>query len=198
MINMFFFREDANDVDEFGMDSHTRRRLRLRDKGPTKVKKNAVAHHKNRVPHSLMNIRNDTGRMESVRDAVAWLSEVVEFVTPGREKKGKFDAPGYVLSHFFHSTPEFEASLVEKIPRRGGWIVRGAWPSSGRHVFDWEFDVTGDRGGQVTVKFTMWGQDGIIDGHTFTTTAAVVPKLAKKFVRKYFIPMKVEAKEQAK
>lgn len=192
-----WWHEDENDLDADGMDASTRRRLKVGKTIP-KGRKRPRSPLRNRAPYSLMNIQHDKGHAESLSGVVDWLAEAVRFATPGKEKRGKHDPVAYVLRTFFHSTPEFEASMEEKVARRNGWTVRGAWPTTGKHIFDWEFEVWGERNGGVVVKFTMWGQKGMIDGHTFTTTVATVGKLAPKFVRKYFLPMKAEAKEQAK
>jgi len=135
--------------------------------------------------------------VSSLTSTVDLLQDARKFMTPGREGRGKHDPVGYVLGKFFNSTPEFDKSLVERQRRKNGWTLRGAWPSTGRKIFDWEFDVWGERGGEVVVKFAMWSNEGLIDGLSFRTNVGTVDRLIPKFLRKYFYPMKAMAKERA-
>ena len=106
-----------------------------------------------------------------------------KFVTPGKSGKGKHDYVGLVLEKFFYSTPEFERSLESKKSRPNGWTLRGAWPSSGKHILDWEFDVWGERGGDVIVKVNLRGPNGENDGISYRANLATADRIVKKFVR---------------
>jgi hypothetical protein len=120
---------------------------------------------------------------DSLARTLGYLQEVRGFLTPGKEGKGKYDYVGKVAERFFKSTPEFERSVVEKTSRKNGWTIRGSWPSSGRQVFDWEFEIWGERGGDVIVKFNIWSAKGTNDGISYRSNVATVDKLVPKFVR---------------
>ncbi len=119
----------------------------------------------------------------SLSSVVGFLGETREFLTPGKEGKGKYDYVGKVAKKFFLSSPELERSLVEKTRRKNGWTLRGSWPSSGRQVFDWEFEIWGERAGDVIVKFNIWSAKGTRDGISYRSNVATVDKLVPKFVR---------------
>ena len=190
--------EDENDVDEYGMDPITRRRLRVKMKS-AKAKKKPLPPQRTHMPYSLAHMTKDTGESVMLQDRVDFLSEVIGFITPGKKGFGKHDPVGYVVRRFFKSTPELESSLVQKQARKNGWTLNGSWPSSGKHIFDWEIDAWGERGGMVVLKFTMWSaRGGIIDGLSFKTNIGTVDKLIPKFLRKYFYPMKAQAKARMK
>lgn len=126
-------------------------------------------------------------------NAVEILSEASRLLS-ARSKKKQSDLE-YIADKFFKSVPDFEDSLAEKQDRSNGITMSGAWPVTGKHVYDWEIDVMGQRGGDFVVKFSMWGADGkYFDGHSFNTNIATVDRLVPKFVTKYFLPMKNRAK----
>lgn len=187
--------EDENDVDEYGMDPITRRRLRVKMKSMAKGKKKPLPPQRTRMPYSLSHMKDVKHESVSLQSRIDFLSEAIGFITPGKRGYWKHDPVGYVVKRFFKSTPELENSLVQKQARRNGWTLNGAWPSSGKHIFDWEIDAWGERGGMVVLKFSMWSaKGGIIDGLSFKTNVGMVDKLIPKFLRKYFYPMKAQAK----
>lgn len=172
---------DRNDVDQFGMDADTRKRL--------KVGRMLRARKKVRRPLNL--------RMPGKYRVKDDMHERVHFDTLGAKGSGTEDAVGYVTSLFFHSTPEFEKSLETTKSNRNGWVLRGKWPSSGKEVFDWEFDIFGERGKSVVVKFNMWDVNGWNDGQAYRVTVATVPRAVKKFLSKVFRPAKAKAQQAA-
>ena len=192
--------EDENDVDEFGMDPHTRRRLRVKAKGVAKGKKRPMRPMRTRMPYSLSRIPKlgsvdeSTLRRRMYVDDTA-MGEARQFVTPGKEGRGKYDPVGIVIARMFNVSPEFARSEVERISRRNGWTITGAWPSSGRHILDWEFDVWGERGGDVIVKVNIVYASGKGDGISYRTNVATVGKLAPKFAR-WFQVQKMLAKRE--
>lgn len=119
------------------------------------------------------------------------------FITPGKDGRGKHDRVGLVLEKFFHSTPEFERSLVSQDKRPNGWTLTGSWPSSGRQMFDWEMEVWGQGGGEVVVKTNLWSRDGYTDGQSWKVTLANVDKTVLKWLRKFFYPLKAEMKRRS-
>jgi hypothetical protein len=133
--------------------------------------------------------------MSSLASAVSILREARTFVTLGKSGRGKHDYVGLVLERFFYSTPEFEKSLESQKARRNGWALRGAWPSSGKHIFDWEIEAWGERGGGVVVKVYMWDAKGGMKGISYRTTLATVDRLVPKFLRKFFYPVKSKMKK---
>jgi hypothetical protein len=175
---------DDNDVDRFGMDANTRKRLGLKYKASKGKKMKPRRPIQTKMPRDLADIDE------------AVLSERVWFSTLGSKGKGTKDPVGYVTSQFFHSTPELEKSLVDVKQNRNGWIVQGSWPSSGPQVFDWELETWGERGGAVVVKFNMWSARGRMDGQNYRTTVATVDKLVPKFLKKVFYPTKAAMKRE--
>lgn len=129
--------------------------------------------------------------------SVELLREARTFITPGKSGRGKYDRVGLVLEKFFHSTPEFERSLVNKKKRPNGWTLKGSWPSSGRQVFDWEMEVWGESGGDVIVKTNLWGAKGGQDGISYRVTLATVDKDVQRWLRKFFYPAKAMMKRKA-
>lgn len=182
---------DANDVDSFGMDAMTRKRLKVKDKLEKPGKKRIRRPMRSKLPLSLAKVES------RLRRRLYSIGEARRFVTLGKGEKGQHDSVGYVMKRFYYSVPDFENSVVNIEKKAGGWIVNGSWPSSGKQVFDWEFDVWGERGGSVVVKLNMWSQSGRADGETFRTTVATVDKLIPKFVRKYYLPIKEVMKKEA-
>jgi hypothetical protein len=172
---------DRNDVDQYGMDMDTRRRLKVGRM--LRVRKKAKKPISTQIP----------GKYRVPDD----LHERERFDTLGSKGRDTEDQVGYVTSMFFHSTPEFERSLVSREAKRNGWVLQGSWPLSGRSVFDWEFDIWGERGKAVVVKFNMWDMDGRNEGQTYRTTVATVRRVVLKFLSKVFVPAKMRAKQKA-
>ena len=125
------------------------------------------------------------------------LVETRRFITLGKGRRGQTDPVGYVMGRFYNSVPDFDRSVVNTEKKRNGWIVNGSWPSSGKQVFDWEFDVWGESGGSVVVKFGMWSARGTPGGQNYRTTVATVDKLIPKFLRKVYFPDKEAMKKEA-
>lgn len=181
--------DDANDVDDFGMDQMTRKRLRVKELGRKlngRAKKEKIP---SRIP-TYLNIK------EGVLRRRRYLYELKRFRTKGI-KPGEQDAVGYVMTKFYNSVPDFDRSVVEIDRRVNSFSARGSWPSSGRQVFDWDLEVWGERGGAVVVKLNMWSSAGRSDGETFRTTVATVDRLIPKFVSKYYGPIKDRMKKEA-
>lgn len=170
---------DRNDVDQYGMDADTRKRLN--------IKRNLDVRKKN------TSLRQRRYKRKS--DA---LEERVVFQTLGARGNGSADHVGYVTSVFFHSTPEFERSLVDIQRKRNGWVLQGAWPSSGKAQFDWEFDIFGEGRGSVVVRFNMWDSKGRNEWQAYRATVATAKKMAQKFLKKTFFPMKQRMVKKAK
>lgn len=192
--------EDMNDVDEFGMDAMTRRRLRVRDLFKNSVNKLSTSkkkHSKNvlkkkipkRFPTSLM-------FKESGIRFRGYAYESKTFRSKGANP-GEQDYVGYVITRFYNSVPDFDRSVVNVERRPKAFTITGSWPSSGKQVFDWELEAFGERGGSVVVKLNMWSNAGRQDGETFRTNIATVDKLIPKFVRKYYNPIKERMKKEA-
>ena len=169
---------DENDLDQFGMDAMTRKRLKVKNK-MARVKRKPMRSLPTKLPRQLADI--EEGR---------WFS------TLGAKGKGINDPVGYVTSQFFNSTKELERSVVDIQKNRNGWIIQGSWPSSGPQVFDWELETWGERGGAVVVHFRMWSGKGTEGGQNYRTTVATVNKLVPKFLKKVFIPTKAEMKRE--
>lgn len=131
----------------------------------------------------------------SIRLLRSAVFEARQFVTPGKKGRGKHDPVGIVLDRMYKASPEFARSEVDRDARRNGWTITGAWPSSGRHILDWEFDVWGERGGDVIVKVNVFYPSGKGDGISYRANVATVGKIAPKFAR-WFQEQKALAKKE--
>lgn len=131
--------------------------------------------------------------MTPVGHAVVLLDEAVgrvRFAALGRESR--HDPVGVVVSKVISAIPEFRKSVEDKQIRKNGMTISGAWPTTGRHIFDWEIDSWGERAGDVILKFNLWGEsfrDGISYRANIATIDRLVPKISKWF---YSVKTKVK------
>ena len=142
----------------------------------------------------------DTRRRLRVRHAKSLSIKKKKDVGPDRspvvdETKGTaIDTVTHVKEIFLRSSPEFLRSVVSEQHNRNGWVIRGAWPSSGKKIFDWEFDIFGEGRGSVVIRFNVWDSEGNNDWQAYRATIATANKTARKFVQKTFLPMKANAR----
>jgi len=131
--------------------------------------------------------------MSFLMESLIFLDEARRFVTVGKAGKGKHDNVGIVLDRFYSIVPEFARSEEERQSRANGWTLRGAWPTSGKHLLDWEIETWGERGGDVIVKINLWDKKGLFDGISYRVNVATAGKVAVKFWR-WFQQRKEEIK----
>ena len=128
-------------------------------------------------------------------DIINHLIEVREFVTPGKSGKGKYDFVGIVLEKYFNAIPEFRKSEVEREPRKNGWTISGSWPTSGRHVFDWQLEAWGEPSGDVIVRTIFWDVNGRQYGDSYRSTVASSDKAVSHWMRKFAGPTVMKLKK---
>lgn len=108
MFEDLYTEEDENDVDEFGMDPHTRRRLRVKSKGQMKGKKKPMRPMRTRMPYSLAKVPKLGGVDEMKLRSRAYISEA----KGGWEAVGEGDHPS---SFNEKAARPFLTSLAEKV-----------------------------------------------------------------------------------
>lgn len=129
---------------------------------------------------------------------VSFLCEAKRFTTPGKRGSAKVDKVGIVVSKFVNAMPEIARSIEDREQKRNGIILRGAWPTTGRKILDWEIDAWGESGGDVIFKMSMWNKSGYEDGQSWRVTLADVDRSVPKFLRKFYVPTLLAVKTKGK
>jgi len=151
---------DMNDVDEYGLDAHARKRLGLKNKFKANRKMG-------RPRKPLQTTMPSSLRIESLRS---------------RSYEVKPDTAKSIYMVLYKSIPEFAKSIVGRIKESGpdGYVASGSWPSSGRQVFDWEFEVYKD-GRDYIAKYNLWSPAGKNIGETYRLSQNRAMRFAPKF-----------------
>ena len=129
---------------------------------------------------------------------VSFLCEAKRFTTPGKRGSAKVDKVGIVVSKFVNAMPEIARSIEDREQKRYGIILRGAWPTTGRKILDWEIDAWGESGGDVMFKMSMWSREGGEEGQVWRINIADVDRTIPKFLRKFLIPTIMSMKAKGK
>lgn len=162
--------DDMNDVDEYGLDAHARKRLGL--KGKFKAIRRTA-----KPKGSLQTTMPSFLRMEGLRS---------------RSYEIRQDVAKRIHSMFYRAIPEFTRSIVGKIRKSGtdGYVASGSWPMSGKQVFDWEIEVYRD-GRDYIVKYNLWSAKGKNIGETYRLSQSRAMKVVPKFAASVYRDIEV-------
>jgi hypothetical protein len=162
---------DDNDLDSFGMDAVTQRRLRVKQPLKVGVRKKIVKSTVNKPKKPLRTGMPARLKTEGLR------------VRGWKVNKEKVKPEQQVFELFYKAHPAIEKYQVGSIEKRkNGFLVQGR--IKGRRVVDYELDVSRE-GTDVLVKFNLFPMTGHPLGETYRLSVMRAEKLAPKFAKKF-------------
>ena len=171
---------DDNDVDIYGMDARTRKRLGVKKQKKIRKKSKPKRPLRMAMPAGLRFEAKSKLRKRTYRAR-------------------KLDPIKKFFLDYYRAVPEFPRSIAGRIKKSGtiGYIAQGSWPSSGRQVFDWELEVWKDKR-DLIIKVNLWGRDGHNIGEAFRVTMGQHKKFLIKHYNLYIDEMIAEMKARNK